>query len=65
MRQPNVDDLVKSIAADTHTPPEVVERVYEQTWAEYSDGARIVDYLTVLVAKRVREKLRGAARTRN
>ena len=64
MRQPNADDLVKSIAADTHTPPDVVEKVYEQTWAEYSDGARIVDYLTVLVAKRVREKLRGASRTR-
>jgi len=63
MRQPNADDLVKSIAADTRTPPDVVEQIYEQTWAEYSDGARIVDYLTVLVAKRVREKLRGASKT--
>lgn len=65
MRPPNADDLVKSIAADTHTPPEIVERMYEQTWAEYSDGARILEYLTVLVAKRVRENLRGTSRTHN
>jgi len=63
MRQPNADDLVKSIAADTHAPTDVVERIYQQTWAEYSDGARVVDYLTVLVAKRVREKLRVASKT--
>lgn len=63
MRQPNADELMKSIAADTHTPPDIVEKMYEQIWAEYSDGARIVDYLTVLVAKRVREKLRSASRT--
>lgn len=64
MRQPNADDLVKSIADDTHTPRDIVEKMYKQTWAEYSAGARIVDYLTVLVAKRVREKLRGASQTR-
>lgn len=57
MRQPNVHEIVKAIASETRTPTEVVEKMYEQTWAEYSDGARIRDYLAVLVAKRVRENL--------
>ena len=59
MAQPNVEDVVKAIASDTNTPPETVSKMYADTWAEYSDGARIMDYLTVLVAKRVRENLRS------
>ena len=59
MAQPNVEDVVKAIAADTNTPAETVSKMYADTWAEYSDGARIMDYLTVLVAKRVRENLRS------
>ncbi|MGF6780838.1 DUF3562 domain-containing protein [Paraburkholderia sp. GAS334] len=59
MAQPNVEDVVKAIAADTNTSVETVSKMYAETWAEYSDGARILDYLTVLVAKRVRENLRG------
>jgi hypothetical protein len=59
--QPNVEDVVKAIAADTHTPAETVSRMYADTWAEYSEGARIMDYLTVLVAKRVRENLRSTS----
>lgn len=55
----NVDDLVKAIADDTDTPPEVVSQLYAQTWDEFSDGARITDYLPVLVTKRVRENLRN------
>ncbi|CAN7544781.1 DUF3562 domain-containing protein [Trinickia sp. LjRoot230] len=61
MRQPNVDDIVKSIAADTRTPQEIVQRMYAQTWAEYSADARIMDYMSVLVAKRVRETLRDTS----
>jgi hypothetical protein len=57
--QPNVEDVVKAIASDTNTPPETVSKMYADTWAEYSDGARIMDYLTVLIAKRVRENLRS------
>lgn len=64
MRQPNVDDIVKSIAADTRTPPEIVQQMYAQTWAEYSADARIMDYMSVLVAKRVRETLRDTSSRR-
>ena len=53
MAQPNVEDVVKAIASDTNAPAETVSR------AEYGHGARIMDYLTVLVAKRVRENLRS------
>jgi hypothetical protein len=60
MATPNkVDDaVVKSIASDTHVPVDMVLRMYEETWAEYSNGARILDYLPVLVARRVRDNLR-------
>jgi hypothetical protein len=58
MAQPNVEDVIKAIASDTNTPTETVSKLYADTWAEYSDGARIMDYMTVLVAKRVRENLR-------
>jgi hypothetical protein len=58
MATPNVDsDIVKEIAAKTNTPVETVSRMYEETWAEYSEGARIMDYLSVLVARRVRDNL--------
>lgn len=65
MTQPNVDDLVKSIADDTGTPPETVSRMVSQTWQAFSDGARITDYLAVLVTKRVREDLRNQRRQGN
>ena len=59
MRQPNADDVVKAIAADTRTPAEVVEKMYDEIWEAYSKDARITDYMPVLVAKRVREDLRN------
>ncbi|MGF7000567.1 DUF3562 domain-containing protein [Paraburkholderia sp. GAS32] len=65
MAHPNVEDVVKSIASDTNTSTETVSKMYADTWAEYSDGARILDYLTVLVSKRVRENLRGAPQDRH
>lgn len=58
MDTPNIDsELVESIASDTHTPVDIVSRMFAETWAEYSEGARITDYLSVLVSKRVRENL--------
>lgn len=59
MATPNVDrELVKVIAADTNTPIETVSRMFEETWAEFSEGARVMDYISVLVARRVRDNLR-------
>lgn len=62
MTQPNVDDLAKSIADDTGAPTETVREMVSQTWQAFSDGARITDYLGVLVTKRVREDLRSRHR---
>ena len=58
MATPNIDsEIVKMIAADTDTPAETVSRMFAETWAEYSEGAKIMDYLSVLVARRVRDNL--------
>jgi len=58
MARPSIDEIVKSIAQDFNAPSEIVLKMFESTWAEFSEGARILDYLTVLVIKRVREDLR-------
>jgi hypothetical protein len=58
MATPNVDDeIVRMIATDTNTPVDTVSRMFAETWAEYSEGAQIMDYLSVLVARRVRDNL--------
>ncbi|MET5013493.1 DUF3562 domain-containing protein [Burkholderia pseudomallei] len=51
--------MVQAIASETPTPAEGVSRLYEETLAESREGARVRDYLPVLVAKRVRETLRN------
>ncbi len=58
MVTPNVEDVIRQIATATNIPVETVSRMYEETWTEYSEGARITDYLTVLVARRVKDNLR-------
>ncbi|HKR42925.1 MAG TPA: DUF3562 domain-containing protein [Paraburkholderia sp.] len=59
MNQEAAEEVVKTIATETQTPLEIVAKMYEQTWAEFSDGARVMDYLSVLVSRRVREDLRN------
>ena len=59
MATPNIDhEFVRMIAADTDTPEDTVSRMFEETWADYSDGARIMDYLSIFVARRVRHNLK-------
>nr|WP_321940135.1 DUF3562 domain-containing protein [Paraburkholderia sp. J8-2] len=59
MTQLDAEDIVKEIAAETNAPVDLVLKMYAQTWDAYSDGARVMDYLAVLVARRVREDLRS------
>ncbi|GAB7537308.1 DUF3562 domain-containing protein [Burkholderia sp. 3C] len=54
----NVAEIVESIAIETHTPKETVSALYEKTLAEYREGARILDYVALLAAKRVKNDLR-------
>jgi hypothetical protein len=55
MATPNLDnEIVRKSSIITDTPEETVSRMLVETWAEYSEGARITDYLSVLVAPRLR-----------
>jgi len=60
MAQPQLDveEVVKAIAAETNTPPETVSKLYSDTLAQYQSDGRILDYMPLLAAKRVRETLR-------
>lgn len=58
MRELDAEDIVREIAAETNAPVDVVWKMYQEIWAAFSEGARVTDYLTVLVARRVREDLR-------
>jgi hypothetical protein len=59
--EPNVDEVVRSIAEETDTPPETVSRMYADTLADYRHDARVFDYVPLFAAKKVRNKLRDAS----
>ncbi|MBB5418881.1 DUF3562 domain-containing protein [Paraburkholderia atlantica] len=56
--EPNVDEVVRSIAEETDTPPETVSRMYADTLAEFRNEARVFDYVPLFAAKKVRNELR-------
>jgi hypothetical protein len=60
MAQPQLDaeEVVKAIAAETNTSPETVSKLYSDTLARFQTDGRILDYMPLLAAKRVRETLR-------
>ena len=57
-REPDADEVVKAIAAETNTPAETVLQMYAETVAHYRAEGRIFDYISLLAAKKVRETLR-------
>jgi hypothetical protein len=63
--QPNVDEVVQAIAAETNTPTETVSKIYADTLADYRTDARVFDYMPLLVAKKVRDTLRDSANQKN
>lgn len=56
--EPNVDEVVKSIAEDTDTPTETVSKLYADTLANYRHDARVFDYVPLFAEKKVRDQLR-------
>jgi hypothetical protein len=52
-------EIIARIADETKMPLDVVTHDYLETWNDISDGARVRDYLTLFVARRVKAKLRG------
>ena len=63
--EPNVDEVVKSIAEETHTPPETVSKMYADTLATYRHEARVFDYVPLFAAKKVRNQLRLASNSKH
>jgi|GEM_PF-646098 hypothetical protein len=63
--EPNVDEVVRSIAEETDTPPETVSRMYADTLADYRHDARVFDYVPLFAAKKVRNKLRDASQRKH
>jgi hypothetical protein len=59
--EPNVDELVKSIAEETDTPTETVSKMYADTLANYRHDARVFDYVPLFAAKKVRSQLRDSS----
>ncbi|CAB3703399.1 DUF3562 domain-containing protein [Paraburkholderia rhynchosiae] len=56
--EPNIEEVVKSIAEETDTPAETVSKMYADTLADYRHDARVFDYVPLFAAKKVRNKLR-------
>lgn len=56
--EPDVDQVVRSIAEETDTPAETVSRMYKDTLADYRQEARVFDYVPLFAAKKVRDQLR-------
>lgn len=63
--QPNVDEVVRTIAAETNTPTETVSKIYADTLADFKTDARVFDYVPLLVAKKVRDTLRHSGNRKN
>jgi hypothetical protein len=55
---PQDRSVTEAIAKDTDTPPEDVERIYEQELSSLASEAKITQYLGVLATRRVRLMLR-------
>jgi Protein of unknown function (DUF3562) len=60
--EPNVDEVVRSIAEETDTPTETVSKMYADTLADYRHEARVFDYVPLFAAKKVRDKLRNTSK---
>jgi len=58
IKTPDPRDLVKEIAESTHADEETVANLYAEVVDEYRRSANILDYVSLLAAKRVRERLR-------
>jgi hypothetical protein len=51
-------NVIQALVDETHRPVDDVSRIYAETFERLSSDARIKDYLILLTAKSVRDKLR-------
>ncbi|ALE58027.1 uncharacterized protein DUF3562 [Paraburkholderia sp. GV068] len=59
--EPNVEEVVRSIAEETDTPTETVSKMYADTLADYRHQAKVQDYVPLFAARKVRDQLRDAS----
>ncbi|HEY2608074.1 DUF3562 domain-containing protein [Paraburkholderia sp. RL18-103-BIB-C] len=59
--EPDINEVVRSIAEETDTPTETVSRMYADTLADYRHDARVFDYVPLFAAKKVRNQLRDSS----
>ena len=57
IKTPDPRDIVREIAESTRTDEQTVSNLYAETLDEYRRSANILDYVPLLAAKRVRERL--------
>lgn len=53
---------IEQLALETDCPVQIIEPIYEQLLARLKSGATVQDYLTILVAKGVKNALKQIAR---
>lgn len=58
MPKQDVAQIVHDIAEETNTPEETVARIYADVFDDYRADARILDYVPLFAAKKVRAALR-------
>ena len=58
MPKQDLDQIVHTIAEETDTPEETVARIYANAVDDYRAQARILDYVPLFAAKKVRATLR-------
>jgi len=59
-----IDDtktIVQELAASTHQPEQLVSQMYAEALADFRHDARIMDYVPLMAARRVRENLKNAS----
>ena len=59
-----IDDtrtIVQELAFSTNQPEQLVSQMYAEALADFGHEARIMDYVPLLAARRVRESLRTAS----
>ncbi|SAK96724.1 hypothetical protein AWB75_07040 [Caballeronia catudaia] len=62
MNTPDAQEVIREIAVLTATPEEIVSQMYAETVRVFCIDARILDYVPLLAARRVRETLQAVSK---
>lgn len=65
MTQSDTSEIVLTIAEEAQVPAETVAKMYDETVREFTQDARVLDYVSLFAAKRVRANLRSASASGN